>query len=186
MTLDVTEDVTTPADVARLESLYRSMVRRVHGYARNRVGADDAADIVAEVFHGAALAIREGRGDAVTESWVMAVAHNKVMDHWRRSYRRKAKAHLVEHREDELVDFPVDWSEDPRREFVIAALDRLNDRDRGLLIVHHVDGMPIDEMAATTGKSVAAIESALARARRRFRTHYRGENNGQNKGAIDG
>lgn len=165
-------DVTTSDDLARLEALYRANVQRVYGFAVNRVGHDDAADVVAEVFHAAALAARDGRLDAVTPPWLMAVARNKVTDHWRRAYRRKARAHLAEARGEDLVHFPDEWTQDPRRSQVIAALDQLSDRDRGLLVLHHVDGVPVAELAEATGTSVSAVESALARARRRFRAHY--------------
>ncbi len=168
--------MTVPTDVTeqQLEALYRANVRRVYGFARNRVGETDAGEIVGEVFHAAALSFRQGDGDRVTPAWLVAVARNKVNDHWRRAYRRKARRHLVHLREDELVDFPADWAEDPRRESVIAALDALSERDRSLLMLHHVDGMPIAELADLVGMSVAAIESALARARRRFRVVYEG------------
>lgn len=162
------------AGLERLEGLYRANVRRVHGFVHNRVGPDAAVDIVAEVFHAAAVATREGHVDELTPAWLMAVARNKIADHWRRAYVRKAKAHLVRARGDDLVSFPEDWASDPRREHVLAALDRLPARDRALLVLHHVDGMPVAELADVLGKSVAAVESALARARRRFREYYPG------------
>ena len=164
--------------LARLERIYRDNVRRVHGFAHARVGTDEAVDVVSEVFHAAAVAAREGRIDQVTTAWLMAVTRNKVHDHWRRAYRRKARAHLTHARGDDLMDFPPDWSTDPRRAEVLAALDQLPPRDRSLLVLHHVDGMSTAELAASADKSVAAIESALARARRRFRTHYRSDGDG--------
>ena len=160
------------ADLAQLERVYRETVRRVYGYAVNRVGPDEAADVVSEVFHAAAVATRSGRVEDVTPAWLMAVTRNKVMDHWRQAYRRKARRHLTDRTADELVEFPDDWSHDDRRADVLAALDRLSQKDRTLLILHHVDGMRVAELAELTGMSKSALESALARARRAFRRHY--------------
>ena len=155
-----------------LAALYDAEVDRVYGFAVNRVGRDEASDIVSEVFHAAALAFRDGNGDRITAAWLMAVARNKVMDHWRRSYRRKAKFHLTHARSQDMTDFPPDWAADARRPAVVAALDALPKLDRALLVLHHIDGMPITELADLLGKSERAIESALARARRKFRAHY--------------
>lgn len=166
---------TNPTTLSRLEQVYRDNVRRVHGYAHHRVGPNDALDIVAEVFHAAAMAARDGRIHQVTTPWLMAVTRNKVADHWRRAYRRKAKAHLLHLREADVTTFPHDWHEDPRRPAVLAALDRLRPRDRALLVLHHVDGLAVAELAELLGMSVSACESALARARRAFRDRYRPE-----------
>ena len=156
----------------QLEAVYRANVRRVHGFANARLGPDDALDVVAEVFHAAAVAAREGRIEQVTPAWLMAVTRNKIADHWRRAYRRKARAHLTHVSERDLMEFPADWSADPRRADVLAALDRLSPYDRSLLVLHHVDGTSTADLAEAANKSVSAIESALARARRRFKSHY--------------
>ncbi len=160
--------------LARLEALYRANVRRVHGFAYHRVGADSAVDVVSEVFHAAALAARDGRIEDVTTAWLMAVARNKIADHWRRAYRRRARRLLASVRTEDFVSFPEGWHEDPRRPAVVAALDRIRDHERALLMLHHVDGMTVADLADMTGKSVSATESALARARRSFRRVYDG------------
>ena len=152
--------------------LYRDNVRRAYGFVFHRVGPDDALDITADVFHAAALAYRTGNTDGVGPAWLMAVARNKVIDHWRRTARRKAKQHLAMTEERDLVEFPPDWSADHRRPAVVAALDELRPNHRSLLILHHVDGMPIAELAELLQKSERAVESALARARRAFRAAY--------------
>lgn len=164
--------MTRSTDLDLLEAIYRRNVRRVHGFARNRLDAEAAADVTSEVFHAAAIAFRDDRGDLVTDAWLMAVVRNKVNDHWRRAYRRKAKHHLTHRRRDDAVEFPVDWNDDPRRADVLRALDALPERDRSLLVLHHVDGMTTTDLAQDLAMSVAAIESALARARRRFRSVY--------------
>lgn len=166
---------TEPAALTGLEQVYRDNVRRVHGFAHHRVGPDDALDVVAEVFHAAAMAARDGRIHQVTTPWLMAVARNKIADHWRRAYRHKAKVHLTHLRGADMTCFPHDWHEDPRRPAVVAALDRLRPRDRALLVLHHVDGLEVVELADMLDISVSACESALARARRAFRDRYRPE-----------
>jgi RNA polymerase sigma-70 factor (ECF subfamily) len=155
------------------EAMYRDMLPTVYRYTTARLGRADGEDVTAEVFHAAAIAFSDGRRSQVTPAWLMAVARNKVIDRWRRAERRNAIALL--HRPDtaDLVEFPDDWIADPRRDDVVAALERLSPRHRNLLIAHYVDGIPAPELAELLGAKVAAVESALARARRSFRHHYR-------------
>ena len=154
-------------------AFYDENIRDVYTYARARVGTDEAEDVTAEVFHAAALAFRQGRGEQLSTAWLIGVARNKIIDRWRKAERRKARSHLLRER-DSGVHFPADWFVDDRREAVQAAIDALSDRHRSLLILHHLDGMSIRSIAADLDLSESAVESRLARARRAFRKVYQG------------
>lgn len=73
------------------------------------------------------------------------------------------------------MEFPPDWANSSNRAEVMAALDQLTMRHRSLLILHYVDGMTVPELAERLDENVAALESAMARARAAFRRHYRGD-----------
>ena len=62
-----------------------------------------------------------------------------------------------------------------RREDVLAALRRLSAEQRAALVLHHVDGLSVREVARQLDRSESAVESLLARARRRFRQLYEGQ-----------
>lgn len=155
------------------ETLYRANVRLVNSYTCARLGRDAGEEVTSDVFHAAVIAYRSGRASEVTPAWLISVARNKVIDRWRAAGRRKARAHLLRPRREDLADFPDDWAHDDRREAVFAALSALTERHRMLLILHHVDGMPIRDISDALGQSDEAVESALARARKSFRRHYR-------------
>lgn len=157
---------------ARFEQLFRSEVDRVHSYARARLGAAEAEDVVADVFCAAALAVRDGNEAALSPAWLMTVTRNKVIDRWRRAQRRKVRDALFRAREqDRLVEMD-DWTDRGNRDEVIATLDRLAPKHRLVLVLHYVDSMSAAEIAEQLEASVAAVESALARARRAFRHEY--------------
>ena len=178
MTIIGSEQPTSMSETSRFEALYRDNVRVVNAYACARLGRDAGEEVTAEVFHAAVVAFRSGQEDSVTPSWLMAVTRNKVVDRWRTAGRRKAKAHLLFARRDDLASFPADWATDDRRDAVFDALGAIKKRHRVLLILHHVDGLPIAEISESLGESEAAIESALARARQAFRREYRPTNKG--------
>lgn len=152
--------------------MYRSNVRLVYAYARARLGPEDGHDVTAEVFQAAVLAFQDDQAETITTAWLMAVTRNKVIDRWRKAGRRKAKLHLLKtlvQSPDQPENLLVDRQ---RREQVLAALDRLSAEHRMLLVLHHVDGVPLRELASDVGKSPDAVKSALARARREFRKTY--------------
>ena len=161
-----------PTSKDRFEAIYRAMVPTVHRFVVTRLGASEAEDVVAEVFHAAAVAFTDGRSHQVTDAWLMAVARNKVIDRWRTAERRSAIALRNRGRRDDYVEFPHDWAADPRREQVLAALDRCKPAERTLLVLHYLDGIPAPELAPVLDCSVSAVESRLARARRSFRQFY--------------
>lgn len=157
--------------VRALEDVYRANVRLVYGYAAARLGRSEGEDVAGEVFQAAATAFAGGRADHVTAPWLMAVTRNKVIDRWRRAERRMAKAHLLEP-VGEVVG-PLELSlEQERRDQVLDTLSELNRRHRMLLVMHHLEGQSVPDMADALGESEHAVESALARARRRFRSIY--------------
>ena len=148
------------------------MLPTVYRFTTARLGTAEGEDVTGEVFHAAVVACTDGRREAVTPAWLMAVARNKVIDRWRKAERRNAITFLHRKRATDLMSFPEDWADSSLREAVLTALDRITPRHRSLLVAHYVDGMPVPELADLLDQSVPAVESALARARRSFRAHY--------------
>lgn len=161
-----------PPELDKFECLYRSMLPTVYRYTAARLGRSEGEEVTSEVFHAAAIAFVDGRGEQITDAWLMAVARNRVIDRWRKAERRSALAHLVHRRQDEHVVFPEDWTAASTREHVLDTLDAIKPRHRRLLIAHYVDGIPAPELADHLGTTATAIESALARARASFRRQY--------------
>lgn len=151
----------------RFDVIYCESLDRVYSYARARVGPMEAEDVASEVFAAALKALESGRGEAVTEAWLMAVARNKVIDRWRAAQRRAAKLHL-------LRPVPTQPRDDHRTDRVTLALDRLTLQHRAVLVLHYLDGHPMKEVAEQLGLSVEAARSSLARARRALRVAYGG------------
>ena len=52
------------------------------------------------------------------------------------------------------------------------ALEQLAEIERCVLVLHHLDGLSIHDVARAIDRSPRATESLLARARRKFRAAY--------------
>ena len=89
--------VTDPADQgAALLALYDRAVPQVYGYLLPRCGGvATAEDLTAETFLAAVSAVQRGAVEQMTIAWLVRVARNKLVDHWRRQAREQRKLALV-------------------------------------------------------------------------------------------
>ena len=154
-------------DAGRFDALYRQNVGVIHRYAAARLGTHEGEDVTAEVFHAAIRALQSGVD--VNGAWLMAVVKNKVIDHWRRAERRAGKLHLIWTADGQPEPHEGLFAELDQRQ-VVQVLDRLSERHRLLLMLHYLDGYTAADLAEISGGTPAAVESALARARRSFRS----------------
>jgi len=151
------------------EALYNASIDFVYSYARVRLGQTEGEDVASEVFEAALIALRAGKGQAVTEAWLMAVTRNKVIDRWRASERRMAKRHLL--RSSDRTAGPEGIAGD-NTDRMMLALDGVSSFHRALLVLHYLDGFPMREVAEQLGTSVTAARSGIARARRSLERSY--------------
>ena len=145
-----------------LLALYDTALPQVHGYLLSRCGDRALAeDLTSEVFLAAVAA-----GGEIGVPWLIGTARHKLVDHWRRRAREERVA-------DEVADGPVDpWDAELDALRARQVLAGLGPHHRAALVLRHVDGLPVPEVAAHLGRTVHATEALLSRARRAFRQAY--------------
>lgn len=149
--------------------LYRRSVREVYSYLASRVAdRGTAEDLTQEVF--IAGAHRAARGEVVDLPWLIAVARHKLVDHWRALAREDRKLAVVASLEPQPRHVEQPLPIDPS--VASAALAGLNPTYRAALVMRHVDELSVPAVAELLGRSVAATEQVLSRARAAFRTAY--------------
>jgi RNA polymerase sigma-70 factor (ECF subfamily) len=149
-------------------ALYERSVREVYSYLMSRVGdRSTAEDLTQEVFMaGVSRAVAR---EEIGVPWLMATARNKLVDHWRARAREDHKLGLV-HSAPPPPDTELPVISDLGA--ADAALATLNPTYRAALVLRHVDDLSVPEVAAQLGRTVAATEQVLTRARVAFRTAY--------------
>ena len=161
----------------RFWQLYAESLPHVYGFLVRRCGKDVAEDLTQEVYTD--LARRARRGDDLTQltiGWLLTVARSRLIDHARAEQRRDRKLWLAwSAAEPEVRDGVV--SDDADRAAGVSAdteraLDALSNAERCALLLHHLDGMSVADVAGSIGRSTRATESLLARARRKFRAAF--------------
>lgn len=144
---------------AAFDAVYPYLARRCPGELTV------AEDLTQETFVTAIRTLRSGAVDHLTVGWMVSAAQSRLIDHYRREARRSRHLRAV------MTDVPVDQVEDGvvADERVLELLACLPASQRLDVVLHHLDGVPIREIAERTARSERAVESSLARARRTLR-----------------
>ncbi|MGC4869934.1 RNA polymerase sigma factor [Micromonospora sp. DT53] len=153
----------------RFRRVYAVNFEPLLAYAMRRVEQpEDAADIVAETFLVAWRRSREMPADAEARLWLHGVARRVLANHHRGGARRGRLGDRLRQRfRNALAVDP--GSEVPERLTVRAALARLNEMDREVLMLTFWEGLEPREIAAVLQVSPAAVRTRLSRARARLR-----------------
>ena len=148
-------------------ALYDRSVTDVYSYLFSRLrDRATAEDLTQEVFLAGAR--RSADGHSVDVPWLITVARNKLVDHWRATSRRDR--HLRAIASEDEADEPLSETLDHTR--AAEVLEVLNPTYRLALVLRHIDGLAVPQVAEHLGRTVAATEQILTRARAAFRREY--------------
>lgn len=169
---------TDPASAARLEAaragdavawshLYHELAPLVLGYLRAQRLAD-AEDVAGEVMLEVVRDLQRFQGDTANlRSWVLSIAHHRLIDERRRSQRRPSTVG------EPTVDGPYASTETGPEEATLAseglqqlapALASLTEEQRTVLLLRVIGDLPIAEVARITGKRPGAVKQLQRRA----------------------
>ena len=160
-------------------SIYDEHVWDVYGFFGYRVRTREVAeDLTQETFERALRAW--GRYDpsrASARTWLLAIAHNLLVDHYRRD-RANTQQPLDEDpsaveraRVEPAADLGL--GVEPELE---AALGELTDRERELIALRFGGDLSGPEIADVTGLTLANVQQILSRSLRRLRAALDSEN----------
>lgn len=159
-------------DRAAFAALVRAHQDEVYTLARRLVGDPHlASDVAQEALIRAWRALPKFRGDARLSTWLYRITVNTSWTHKERA-NRHATSSIDEHYDiaaPEGADHPVVAGEmlELRRR-LRAALDRLPEGQRQVVVMKDIHGWSHAEIAEATGISVTAAKVRLHRARARL------------------
>jgi RNA polymerase sigma-70 factor (ECF subfamily) len=146
---------------ARFEALYARNWATVRRYARRRAAPGDVDDVVSETFLVAWRRLDAIPADEIP--WLLGVARKVLATHWRGAGRH---VRLVERLAAEPV-LDVAGPEPPAHspEQIHAALARLPEQDREVLLLVYWDDLAPTRAARVVGSTAVATRVRLHRAR---------------------
>ena len=160
------------AEPAAFAAIYDQYFPRIYNYVRYRVrDAATADDITAGIFEAVLVKLHSYRPErAPFAVWLFAVARNAVNDHLR-AVKRRRLLWL-----DDLAE-PADGTpppeqlamQDETRSELLAALARLDERERDLLALKFAAGMTNRHIAELTGLGESHVGVIVYRSIRRLR-----------------
>ncbi len=140
--------------------LYDEHFDKVYRYMRFRVSNQaEAEDLTQEVFLKALQAIGSYKWrDVPFASWLFRIAHNQVIDHFRKQSKQK-KAPLEEAAAVSMED-PVAMAEQKSEiEELTSAVKELPSAQQEVISLRFIAGLPIAEVARTLGKSEGTVKA---------------------------
>ncbi len=153
------------------DTLFRRYQLPLYSYVTDLIrDPQSALDLVQEVFLRAVRHLDSLREDARFGSWLFGIAHQQVIQFWRRRGRQPLATEPVP--EDSEASDPEPGLDLMRREDgsrLLAALDALPEAHRGVLLLHYLEDFPLAEIAVITGVPLGTVKSRLHHARRALR-----------------
>lgn len=155
--------------------LYEEHFDRIYRYVMLRVrNQADAEDITQQVFLKALEKIGSYRWRGMPfASWLFRIAHNLVVDYWKKKSREKVVA-VAPEEIDEMAASPNDPATLAELNFdmkqLSAACEQLTDGQREIISLRFAGGLSVAEAAKVMGKSEGAVRvlqhAALVKLRR--------------------
>ena len=165
------------SDPGSREALYHRYKKRVYGLALRIVGPVDAEEVAQEAFIRIFRGLPKFRGDAALSTWIYRLAVNAALSH--RS--RRAGARLLTRDSDSQLEGQLEKTieaqpaaEPVRGDAVLRArleraLVQLPTGYRTVIVLHDVEGLEHEEIAAILRCHVGTSKSQLHKARARLR-----------------
>lgn len=131
-----------------------------------------ADEIVVDTFARAYRALTRLEPDDTLRPWLYRVAINE-------SYDRRPRAGTPSSLDDAAEQVAAGEERSPSalaereeiRQVVLAALERLDDKHRTVVVLHYLSELALAEIALIVGSPVGTVKSRLHYALRRLRTH---------------
>ncbi len=146
--------------------------KRLWAHCYRMTGQRTEADDLCQEAIARAIERAEDLHDvAAVDGWLFRIATTVCLDHLRRDQRTRALTELVDPVAfDEVPAPPADPEattilRDDVRLAVVAALQHLPPKQRAVLLLHDVCGLPLAEVASTVGTNGNAAKATLHRAR---------------------
>lgn len=158
------EHADSSADVADLLPMLRRIVAA-------RVGQHPAAEDIVQETLLRVLAAQERIEPGMLEPYAIATVRNVMATMWRQDDRDSRNRHRA-HDPSEPVDAESIVVASEEQSAISKALERLSDRERGILLAHEVQGQATRELADEMGSTAGAVAAQLKRTRARLRVEY--------------
>jgi RNA polymerase sigma-70 factor (ECF subfamily) len=162
-------DAVRRGDPGSREAVYHRYKRRVFALAVRIVGQSDAEEVAQEAFIRVFRGLPKFRGEAALGTWIYRLAVNAALSHRaRRSNTRETDVDEAA-AADRVLAVAPESGDAALRKRLERALAALPVGYRTVIVLHDVEGLEHEEVAAILGCHVGTSKSQLHKARARLR-----------------
>ncbi len=156
-------------DPAAWDALFRRYQLPLYVYVFELVRDEQASlDLVQETFIAAVKHLGSLREDNKFGSWLFGIAHQKVIQRWRK--RTEVLFDEIPGRMDEFEPSPDDLLICRESETAfMKLLEQLPPPRRAVLLLHYVEDFPLEDIARITETQVGTVKSRLHYAKKSLR-----------------
>jgi RNA polymerase sigma-70 factor (ECF subfamily) len=157
-------------DEDAMSQLYLDHESSIYAFAMKKLNDSQAA---ADIVHDVMMAIWKStagfRGKSSLKSWVLGIAHNKIVDHIRRSVRHDADEldeSMNQTEDDSISASPFDMVQAAQNSsFLKYCLEKLSDLHRQVVHLAFFEDLPYGEIAEIIGKPEGTVKTRMFHAR---------------------
>ena len=153
-------------DESAMTDLYLAYESAIYAFALKKLNDTQAA---ADIVHEVMIAVWKGaagfQGKSRVKSWLFGIAHNKIVDHLRKSIR-----HEADELEDDLLEDEAETSEQlveaaQNSRFLAHCLEKLSDLHQQVVHLAFFEDMSYGEIAGIIGKPEGTVKTRMYHAR---------------------
>jgi RNA polymerase sigma-70 factor (ECF subfamily) len=154
---------------AAWDALFRRYQLPVYVYVFELTRDEQSSlDVVQETFIAAVKHLGGLREDGKFGSWLFGIAHQKVIQRWRK--RREVLLEEIPESPDEFEDAPDELiiRREQETEFM-TLLEKLPPPQRSVLMLYFLEEFPLEEIAQIEATSIGTVKSRLHYAKKNLR-----------------
>lgn len=159
-------------DTGAFERLYRRHKDPLYRYFLRHVDAGDAGELFQDVWKNLVQARGRYRADAPFGAWLYRLAHNRLMDHYRRSRPGEELSEALSSPASEQPDAQFERYDGARQ--LLAALARLPAEQREIIVLREERELTLEEIAEIQGVGRETVKSRLRYALAKLREALNG------------
>jgi RNA polymerase sigma factor (sigma-70 family) len=146
------------------EVLFERYRPRLLAFSRNMLrSAEDAEDVMQEVFVNAYRAIRADDRPIVVKPWLYRIARNRCLNELRRNTADAVESMDIFENVEATTGEAVERRE--RINEIVTDVKRLPEQQRAALLLREMEGLPYQQIADVLETTVPSVKSLLVRAR---------------------
>jgi len=160
-------------DYLEFEQYYDQYKHKIYSYLYYRSGRDKelAEDLTSEVFMKALEKFHTYRKDSSFQSWIYAIAHNHLVDHFRKN-KTTVDLELVENVVVSEGDVTSILNKRVAAEQVEELLDYLSDEEKEIVLMRYHQSLSMKDISEVVDKPDTTVRVIVHRALAKLRKKY--------------